>query len=339
MDDASADLEPDAQDAAGHAAPDPTQTDTDRTSTWPPMGQITWPRLPAALDAIMTGPHHPSYGDPRVRPWIDLMTPHPLGPGVLDEGLKLLAAQSQAGPASAGTAQDKVSRFQPQTVNDVNNLYFRVMTPDETGASGIGHLGTVTGALSQLPSSILSNLRDQGVRWIVTQDSADQGFPEANLTAPVADDHPHAWPGGKDIGDMSSMYVNANARPGLRPHTVVIGTENPQGDNSFNVTLHETGHAYDDGKGGLSKSKKFRQAYFKDVPEMTTPNEDPNDNDAYYLPQTTPNDPNRGPREAFAEGFARYYGSDPTLQQDWPAMYRFWQDYETGLRNASRFRK
>ena len=248
---------------------------------------------------------------------------------------------SPSGGKDSSTDLNKVSRFSTQTINGVDNLLFRVMTPNETGSDGIGHLATVTGALSQLPSPILSNLRDNDVRWIVTHDSPDQGFPEANLTAPIAQNHPEAWPNGKDIGDMSSMYVNASARPGLRPNTVVIGTENPQGDSSFNVTLHETGHAYDDISGGLSKSQKFMQAYLSDVPNMTGPTDatDDNPSDAYYLPQTTPNDAGRGARETFAEGFARFYGSDPDLQKDWPNMYRFWQDYSAAQRNAARFGK
>ena len=134
------------------------------------------------------------------------------------------------------------------------------------------------------------------------------------------------------------MYMRPRDRSGLRPNTVVIGTENPDGDYSANVTLHETGHAYDDTNGGLSKSDEFRRAYSSDAPNMTSPAEatDTDPNDAYYLASSA-DDLNRAAREAFAEGFARFYGSDDTLQSDRPAMYQYWQNHNANLRNTARF--
>lgn len=336
MDNTSPDL--DAQAAADQDAPGSTQSipDAGAASTWPPMGQITWPRLPAALDAIMTGPQHPSYGDPLVRPWIDLMTPHPLGPGVLDEGLKLLAAQSQAGPASAGTAQDQVSRFEPQTINGVNGVNVRVMTPDETGASAMGDPSVVTNALSRLPPPVLQNLRDKGVRWIVVPDSADQGMPEADLTS----QRPAGWPAQRDPnnpdskldwGDASSIAVSPTAKL-PSPNSVIIGTNNHQGDASYNVTLHETGNSHDFNNGQPSTSPAFRAAYEADAPNMTGPQ------NSYFLQQPEDANADRARREAYAEGFARYYGGDNSLHRDWPAMYQYWQDFDAAQRTKRRTR-
>ena len=61
-----------------------------------------------AMQAILAGPDHPAYGNPQIRPWIDLLTPqdYPLGPGVLHEGMQLLVAQGEvpnAGPSSPQT--------------------------------------------------------------------------------------------------------------------------------------------------------------------------------------------------------------------------------------------
>jgi hypothetical protein len=123
---------------------------------------------------------------------------------------------------------------------------------------------------------------------------------------------------------------------------VVLGTDGL--DGSYDVDLHETGHAWDfiqgDGTvaGEASQQSDFLTAYNSDVPLMTTPAEaqaegNPNDSDGYYL-QGDVDGVNRGAQEAYAESFARFVANDPTLQTDWPAMYSYWanQNNQTPIR-------
>lgn len=221
------------------------------------------------------------------------------------------------------------------TINGVSGLKFRVMPPDETGAQGIGELAEVAGSIQQLPAHILSNLQARGVHWIVVPDSADRAFPDENLT----DRQPEGWnPAGTapdarpDWGDVSSQYNPAH-------NAVVVGTPENDADGSFNVSLHETGHAYDEtnrgGKGHapLSQQSDFQAAYAADRLLMTPPDratpDDPSD--AYFL------QPNGvGAREAFAESFARHYGGDKTLEDDWPHMDQYWKQRDAALAAAAR---
>ena len=63
---------------------------------------------------------------------------------------------------------------------------------------------------------------------------------------------------------------------------------------------------------------------------MTTQSEavasgNPSNSDAYYLQPD-----GAGASEAYAESFARFVSHDPTLQTDWPAIYKYWSDINQG---------
>jgi hypothetical protein len=66
---------------------------------------------------------------------------------------------------------------------------------------------------------------------------------------------------------------------------------------------------------------------------MTTPAEqtDEDASDGYYLQGPKESNADRARREAYAESFARHYGNDDSLQKDWPAMARYWQDFDANL--------
>jgi len=215
---------------------------------------------------------------------------------------------------------DVVSRAQSLAINGVGGLKFRVMVRDETGASDIGNLGEIASSLQKLPSSILANLKNHGVQWTVVPDSVDQAFPDENLTS----QQPRGWnpPGTplaaqRDWGDVSSQY-------NTRHNIVVIGTPDDfhNKDGSINVTLHETGHAYDYLNGFPSRSGSFLRAYDADLPNMATDSAD------YYYRQ--PGD--AGKEEVFAEGFARFYSEDKTFPEEWPNVYAYFRNFDKNIR-------
>ena len=146
------------------------------------------------------------------------------------------------------------------------------------------------------------------LHWVAVPNSVDQDD-EAGIDP---DEKPRGYPDqgyGSDLtyGDLDGAAPNSK--------DIIIATDGGNaGDGSYNTVFHETAHGVDElnPKAFQSDDPAFQKAYSGDVPSMT-----PGDDD-YYL------DPNSGRSESYAESFARYFGGDPTLQQDWPNMYNYW---------------
>ena len=213
----------------------------------------------------------------------------------------------------------------PTTINDVSGLSIRTMLPAETGADSVGNVQDVVNNLSYLSPYVLNKLSQNNIQWVVVPSSADQAFPNADLT----NFHPTGWPNGMHWGDVGGVFLNAS--PGIfglgSSKDVVIGTAGL--DGSFNVALHENGHGWDSVNGYQSQQANFLAAYNADVPLMTTQAEadaanQPWNSDAYYLQGKTAIGFHQGASESYAESFARFVSGDSTLQEDWPNMYKFW---------------
>jgi hypothetical protein len=209
------------------------------------------------------------------------------------------------------------------TINGVP-LNMTQMQPDDTGAPGVGNVQEVADNLARLSPSTLDRLQKRGISWIVVPDSLDQAFPYANLTKVRASD----WPPGKDDGDVGGSFVVDQPYQHRGEQDAVIGTGGL--DGSANVTLHETGHAWDAINNMPSQHGEFPEAYEGDVPLMTS-------KDEYYLKPRDKWGLYVGRSEAYAESFARFISGDASLQKEWPHMYQYWiqQDKKYGLRNLS----
>jgi hypothetical protein len=142
------------------------------------------------------------------------------------------------------------------------------------------------------------------LHWVAVPNSVDQDD-KGNLDP---DTIPRGWPvtgddGQLTYGDLDGIYDTQAAQP----HVIIATDGGNAGDGSYNTVFHETAHGIDGPDALQSKG-----AYNADTPLMT-PGEDD-----YYRNKDS------GPSESYAESFARYFGGDPTLQQDWPNMYDYW---------------
>lgn len=123
--------------------------------------------------------------------------------------------------------------------------------------------------------------------------------------------------------DLEGTYVD-KAHNRNDPHIIAATGQGRLRSGSFDTLFHETAHGVDEApdnasdkvrKDGLrSAQREFVDAYNNDK-SLWTPG-----TDDYYFKNDA------GGSEAFAESFARYFGGDPTLQQKWPGMYKYWAD-------------
>ncbi|MGC4121458.1 MAG: peptidoglycan-binding protein [Myxococcales bacterium] len=170
----------------------------------------------------------------------------------------------------------------------------------------------VARSMQSLPPAVLEGIQRSGVQIVAARGSV------TDVLTDLKGVRPRGWPPGATWDQVPGVYDPSR-------HTVVVATDELNGrrvlsrrHGSFSLTLHEVGHGVADrnalGRDTGDTSAAFREAYTADVPNLERQNQT-------YLLQ--PGD--AGPSEAYAESFARYFGGDPTLQRDLPAMYAYWQ--------------
>lgn len=158
--------------------------------------------------------------------------------------------------------------------------------------------------LDKLPLSVLNTLASSGTGWDVVQNNIGQ---YANFGTQA----PRGYPANSSQNNLPDVYdPNTN--------TVVLSTNPTQGQGSIDVTLHETGHAFDADLGMASNSTAFVSAYNADAATFA------NDTDSYFNPQGNPT----GYRsETFAESFAAFYSGTPAGLQyaiQHPHVWNYW---------------
>jgi hypothetical protein len=130
---------------------------------------------------------------------------------------------------------------------------------------------------------------------------------------------------------------------------VVIATmENPRvagqrmvpprgrGHGTYDLVLHELGHAIAHHLGqfeGLDESDDGSDAHAKPG-FLAARDEDWRRLHRYYRQEG--NGSGAGADETFAESFGRFYGGDPKLERDWPALYRFWNERRRAVPPSAR---
>ncbi len=97
-----------------------------------------------------------------------------------------------------------------------------------------------------------------------------------------------------------------------------------RGHDAYDLVLHELGHALVRRLGQFEgvRETSARSGTLADASFLAARSRDWERLRDYYRQDGKGN--GAGADETFAESFARFYGGDPTLEQDWPALYRFW---------------
>ena len=172
--------------------------------------------------------------------------------------------------------------------------------------------------LIKFPKGALRALASQGTKVVVCRGSVTE-----YLTA-LAGVQPRGWPPGmtwdtvpglNDSGANEVVIAVIGHGTVAGAHVAATG----EGHGSYNLVLHESGHAHDLNQGGgatrRSAGADFLAARTADLATLSA-----------YETQAG----NAGEEETYAESSARFYGGDPGDAAAHPNLHKYWQDHPMG---------
>lgn len=143
---------------------------------------------------------------------------------------------------------------------------------------------------------MLAELHASGVKFVAVKDSVTEYLTHLKGV------RPRGWSPGKTWDIVPGVYdPNVN--------TVVIATSGKHSHGSYNLALHETGHAYDAVLGRPSGSAAFKSAYRLAYSSL-----------GGYFKQPGA----AGRQETYAESFANYYGGNQFYGMQYPSLDLYW---------------
>ncbi len=172
--------------------------------------------------------------------------------------------------------------------------------------------------LAQLPAHVLQLMVDKECRVVVVRGSITQYLPERRGESPGGEE------GLRTYDDVPGMAGNGEAIVAVEGHGTPEGPHlASQGGQT--VAMHEVGHVLDDvtfdenyseepGQQSahlMSQNPEFLAARYADEGDLSE------------YEQTAGA---RGPQETFASAFARYHADDPTLAEERPALYEYFEN-------------
>ncbi len=203
------------------------------------------------------------------------------------------------------------------------------------GSANESDAGLVVTELTRFSLLTLEGMEKAGVKVVVCRNSI------TDYRTDLEGVRPNGWPPGSTWDSVpgcrtgKEIIIATRIENGRR----VIPTSG-NGHGSFNLFMHEAGHALDEyvlqalatnasgdvvidgrtippessrdrGKNISRRDPMFIAAWEADMTRLPD-----------YFNRT-----NRwGDLEAFTESLARYAGNDPTLKNDWPNLYKYWQN-------------
>lgn len=173
----------------------------------------------------------------------------------------------------------------------------QMTTPGGTGTQE--DVALVIAELVKLPLPILGHMQKNGVRVVVCRNSITE------VLTHLRGVRPNGWPPGASWDNVHGsggdpVVIATDARSGRR----VLNHE-----GSFNIVLHEVGHALDRVSSQASLTGKFRLAREAHLDRLP----------AYFL-QAEP----AGQSETYAESFAQVFGGDQTVGLKFPKLQSYW---------------
>lgn len=181
---------------------------------------------------------------------------------------------------------------------------------DVEGSADAADGELVAAELARFPLAILGELEANGVRIAVARGSV------TDVREDLRGVRPRGWPPGSTWDSVPGLYEPSRKRviiatrghEGGAPYVPPFG----DGHGSFNLVLHETGHAID---------KAERETYRSATSDFTAARDADRSRLGGYERQSG----SAGREETYAESLARYYGGDATLASDWPTLYAYWR--------------
>jgi peptidoglycan hydrolase-like protein with peptidoglycan-binding domain len=194
------------------------------------------------------------------------------------------------------------------------------------GTADAGDVRAVQADLSSLPTVMLQRALAKGVTVVAVRNTV------TDHVAAYRDQHPRGWPPGSTWSQVPGMYLPSTKEVVVATQASANGGREVRpfgsGHGAQSLTLHEFAHGLDLSgaiSGFRSTSSDFERAYRADASGMVGRQE-------VYLLQAG----RAGREEAFAEVFARFYGGDPSVHQDFPNMAAYFSRMDAQLRSQTR---
>lgn len=171
----------------------------------------------------------------------------------------------------------------------------------------------VAAALARMPESALLILERQGTTFVACEGSVTDYRPDLKGVQPRGWDAGKTWdivPGANMPGRNEVVIATVGQETPAGAHIPTSG----EGHGSYDLVLHEGGHAVDLDGGATPRSSDpaFQSARNADVGNLTP-----------YEAQAG----GAGEEETYAESFARHFGGDPTSSTSIPNIDNYWNSH------------
>jgi hypothetical protein len=220
--------------------------------------------------------------------------------GQISPGKGSAANSGGAGGSDGGTSRGKARPPSPAPDGNVR--------PRRAGVSGDTITRTRVDALREFPDFPAWGARilvDNQVTVYRVNDNVVEAFPWLHGRHPPG----HALDVTYD--QITGVYLDEVA-------SVAIAPDSKRPSASFHTPFHELAHAVNS-FGGFSSSENFREAWGKDYAALGSD---------YFRGAKS------GYGEAFAEGFARYYGRQKAMPATWPHIYKYFEALDRCMANG-----
>jgi hypothetical protein len=185
-----------------------------------------------------------------------------------------------------------------------------------TGGRGeASDIDVVVAELEKWPADTIQALAAQDTKVVVCRGSI------TDYRTDLKGVKPRGWPPGSSwdtvpgvcTADRNEVVIAVRGHAEGNPHVPKTG----EGHGSFNLVVHESGHAVDLCTGDVSRSKQaaFQAARNKDLATLSA-----------YESQADP----AGTEETWAESAARYYAGDAGDGAAHPNLHAFWDSRTVG---------
>lgn len=209
------------------------------------------------------------------------------------------AVASPPNPGGTGQPQSQASRTDPG-VTDAEPM------PPVTAAGSANEedVALVKAELAKIPAEHRQQMAANDVEVVVVRGSVTDYYTELQGV------RPRGWPPGKTWDDVPGMCRGKTVVIATRGHGTPAGAYVPttgDGHGSYNLVLHESGHAL---RKITGDSPEFVSARTADMGALS----------AY---QTQAGE--AGLDETYAESFANAFGGNPAYARTHPNLYDFWR--------------
>ncbi|MEZ0312035.1 MAG: hypothetical protein ACAI38_09680 [Myxococcota bacterium] len=202
------------------------------------------------------------------------------------------------------------------------------------GSANQDDVEAVVSHLVRLPASVLVGIQRAGLSVVVCRGGVTDYVKTLEREPVRGHKAGDSW--DKTPGTVWNREVVIATMESLRVPGQRMVPPRGRGHDTYDLILHELGHGIARNLGQFegTKTTADRSDAHAGATFLAARNEDWDRLRPYYRQDGRGS--GAGADETFAESFARFYGGDPSLEHDWPALYRFWNDNRRAIPVSAR---